>query len=236
MKNRKADLEKWTEHKVDNVISETQLRRVVRGVDWQIYNSINQQYFAVKVVKLSDNEWVAIDGKELRGTLEVSADDGKKAKRGEVVVNAVRHNNKEVIAQTYYRGDKESEKIHVRNLLEQTGLASKSVTLDALHCNPKTTALVESQSGRYLIQVKEDQKELMEELCLSTGFLPCLFDHTDVDKGHGRLEIRHTQIFCIEGGDFDERWQDSGIRTLSCKYWVVLCQMEVVTWDISEIR
>ena len=199
MKNRRAGLEKWTGHKAGGAISDAQLRGVAGGVDWQAYNSINQQHFAVNVSELSDNEWVAIDGKELRGALEVSPDDGKKAKRGEVVANTVRHGNREVAAQTYYRGDKESEKAHVRNLLGQTGPASGSTAMDALHCNPKTTGLVENLGGRYMVQAKEGQKALMEELRLSARSLPCLYDHTDVDKGHGRVEKRHTGYFALKG-------------------------------------
>lgn len=214
MKNRKKDLERWTGHKAERAVSDTQLRRIVRGVDWKIYNEVNLQYWGVAIRQLSENEWIAIDGKELRGSLEINEQTGQKAKRGEVVVNAVVHGTKKVVGQTYYRGDKESEKKYVRNLLKESTLMRYSLTLDALHCNPKTTALIEGAKGRYLIQVKEDQKELLEELKLSVGFLPCLFEQIDSDKGHGRVEIRTSHIFSIEGGDFDKRWENSGIRTL----------------------
>lgn len=214
IKNRLKDLKKWTGYSAEKAVSDVQLRRIVRGVDWARYNELNQEYFGITVEQISDNEWVAIDGKELRGSLAKDAITGNKAKRGEVVINAVGHQSKVVIGQTYYRGDKESEKIHVRHLLEKSGLKKEAVTLDALHCNPKTTALVEGAKGRYLIQAKEDQKELMEELQLLINFRPCLFKQKTVDKGHGRIEIRKSRVFSIEGGDFDERWSKSGIRSL----------------------
>ena len=157
LKNRHADISKWTKYKAEKAVSDTQLRRIVREVDWQIYNSINQAYFGKEITEVTDDEWVAIDGKELKGSIAVNANDGKKAKRGEVVINAVRQKDSQVLAQTYYRGDKESEKVYVRELLVQSNLASKSVTMDALHCDPKTTRLVNKSGGRYLIQVKENQ-------------------------------------------------------------------------------
>jgi predicted transposase YbfD/YdcC len=214
IKNRLKDLEKWTNHSAESAVSDTQLRRIVRGVDWVKYNEVNEKYFGVNVEQLSDNEWVAIDGKELRGSLAKDVITGNKAKRGEVVINAVSHRSKAVISQTYYRGDKESEKVYVRHLLEKSGLKKSSVTLDALHCNPKTTSLVEGANGKYLIQVKEDQKALMEELQLSVKFRPCLFEQRTLDKGHGRIEARRSRVFSIEGGDFDDRWDKSGIRSL----------------------
>lgn len=211
IKNRLDYLIALTGHDADKAISDSQLRRVVRGVDWLKYNEINEHFFGIIIEQLSDDEWVAIDGKELRGSIDAKEDG---AKRGEVVINAVVHGSKEVVGQTFYRGDKESEKIYVRKLLKQANLKTRSLSLDALHCDPETTALIEQAGGRYLIQVKANQKNLMEELRLSTNFLPCWLAQQDVDKGHGRLEIRKSRLFYVEGGDFDQRWQQSGIRTL----------------------
>ncbi|MEM6380277.1 MAG: ISAs1 family transposase, partial [Bacteroidota bacterium] len=211
IKHRLDYLVELTGHDAQRAISDSQLRRVVRGVDWLKYNAINEQFFGVVIEQLCDDEWIAIDGKELRGSI-----DGKAcgAKRGEVVINAVVHGSKEVVSQTFYRGDKESEKIHVRRLLQEGNLTIRSVSLDALHCDPQTTALIEQAGGRYLIPVKANQKKLIEELRLSTKFLPCWFVHQHLDKAHGRLELRKSRIFYVQGGDFDERWQRSGIRTL----------------------
>ena len=214
IKNRLKHLKRWTGYPAEKAVSDTQLRRIIRGVDWVKYNEVNEEYFGVNIEQISEDEWIALDGKELRGSLSKDAATGNKAKRGEVVINAVNHQSKEVICQTYYRGDKESEKVHVRHLLEKSGLKKSSITLDALHCNPKTTSMIEEAEGKYLIQVKEDQKELMEELQLSVKFRPCLFEQNTVDKGHGRIEIRKGRVFSIEGGDFDNRWDKSGIRSL----------------------
>lgn len=214
LKNRQSDISKWTKYKVEEAVSDTQLRRIVREVDWQIYNRINQAYFGKEITEVTDDEWVAIDGKELKGGIAVKADDGKKAKRGEVVINAVRQKDSQVLAQTYYRGDKESEKIYVRELLVQSNLASKSVTMDALHCDPKTTSIVNKSGGRYLIQVKENQDQLMEILKLAEKCLPCIYKDSKADKGHGRIELRKSYIYALKGLTFADRWQESSISSL----------------------
>lgn len=210
--NRFEDLCAWTGCQAEKAVSDTQLRRILRGVDWEKYNELNAAHFNLKIEQVSPEEWVAMDGKELRGSLERD-ENGDKANRGEVVVNAVRHEDSQVVGQTYYRGDKESEKIAVRELLHK-GLSEKSTTLDALHCDPETTALIEQGGGRYIVQAKANQAELMEELHLSTGFLPALHRFSEVDKAHGRIETRKAELFDIQGGDFEQRWQSSGIRAL----------------------
>ena len=101
----------------------------------------------------------------------------------------------------------------MRELLHK-GLSGKSITLDALHCDPDTTALIEQSGGRYIVQAKANQAELMEELHLSTGFLPPLHRFSEVDKAHGRIETRKAELFDIQGGDFEQRWKSSGIRAL----------------------
>ena len=45
LKNRQTDISKWTKYKPKKAVSDSQLRRIIRGVDWQTYNSVNQIYF-----------------------------------------------------------------------------------------------------------------------------------------------------------------------------------------------
>jgi len=79
LKNRQTDISKWTKYKPKKAVSDSQLRRIIRGVDWQTYNSVNQIYFGKEITEITEDEWVAIDGKELKGSIAVNAKDGKKA-------------------------------------------------------------------------------------------------------------------------------------------------------------
>ena len=62
--------------------------------------------FAHYGIKLNEKEqkWFAIDGTELRGSIETGC------RRGEAIVQAVAHEDLQVAAQEYYAGAKESEK------------------------------------------------------------------------------------------------------------------------------
>ena len=87
-------------------------------------------------------KWFAIDGKELKGSIE------KGAKRGEVVVHAVAHETGKTQSQNYYNGRKESEVKSVRELLEEQGLWGQKISLDALHGKPQTLAPIVKAKGK----------------------------------------------------------------------------------------
>ncbi|MDM8564842.1 ISAs1 family transposase [Candidatus Halobeggiatoa sp. HSG11] len=102
-----------------------------------------------------NQEWVAVDGKVLKGTVK----SGNK----QAIVLAVSHKNRVLLAQAELIGSKSSEIPVVRQLLKKSGLERGKVTLDAHHCNPKTTAQIHRAGGHYLIQVKENQPILLKQ-------------------------------------------------------------------------
>lgn len=217
MKNKHEYLIKVTGYEAERAVSDAQLRRILRTVDYESYNKVNREFFGKEIRHRAATEWYSIDGKELRGSLQVD-DNGHKDYRGEVVVNAVGHQTNSVVAQTYYRGDKESEKLAVRQLLQQSGLKQESTTMDALHCDPNTTSLIEQASGRYIVQVKGNQAELLEELQQIPRFTSLSSSHQSLDKAHGRLEKRQGKFYSIEHEYFDPRWHKSGLRTVGIIY------------------
>ena len=109
-------------------------------------------------VKLSEKQkkWFAIDGKELRGSIE------KGAKRGEVVVQAMAHETGQTHSQDYYNGRKESEVRTARKLLAEGGLGGQKISLDALHCKPQTLEPIVAAQGIYLVGLKGKQPEFMK--------------------------------------------------------------------------
>jgi len=117
-------------------ISRAHLPRLVAWVDWEALNQITERHFGVRIELQENGDWVAVDGKCLRGA--TTADN----KQRERVVLAVPHGRQTVLAQRGMRGPKSSEVTVVRNLLRETGLEKGKVTLDALHCNPTTTAQI----------------------------------------------------------------------------------------------
>ncbi len=124
--------------------------------------------FASYGLKLNakQKKWFAIDGKELRGSIE------KGAKRGEVIVQAVAHQSGATHSQDYYNGRKESEVKTARKLLEEQDLLGQKISLDALYCKPKTLAPIVKAKGKYVVGLKKNQKELFQQLSATIEELP----------------------------------------------------------------
>ena len=171
-------LQEITETRVKRCVSRAHLPRILERVDWESLNYILGKHLGIQIRGSPEGEWIAMDGKALRGS------------PGEQIVSARTHRSQIIVAQTRIQGKKSSEVSAVRTLLKASELQGRKLTLDALPCNPETTALIHQNQGGYVIQVKANQPHLLK-LChtLETQDLP-LGSSQSVEKGHGRLEER----------------------------------------------
>lgn len=187
-------------------VSRSQLPLILEKVAYQVFD---QLLFTNYGIKLSEGErkWFALDGKELRGSIE------KGDKRGQAVVQAVAHDNCQTVAQDYYAGEKESEVPIVRKILEESELASQKISLDALHCKPLTLAIMSESDGRYLVGLKENQKELKKQIGLAMENQSILFKTQSQEKSHGRVEVRKYEFYDVLELEKAERWKSCQIKT-----------------------
>ena len=206
LRNRIEWLREVTQHPEAGVVSRAHLPRLLARVDWAELNTLIDQHFGVQVELSATHDWVAIDGKVLRGTL---ASGDKQS-----VVFAVSHASRTLLAQAPMKGSKASEIPVVRDLLKHSQLEAHKVTLDAHHCNPETTAQIHQAGGQYVIQVKENQPILLTQCQSVAAAAVPLGRHEECDKGHGRLTTREGQCFDMRALSLAPRWSDSGIHTL----------------------
>ena len=185
-------------------ISRAQLPRILAVVDWQELNTVTEGHFGVRLEKNEHDEWTAIDGKTLRGTDH----------HEERTLLAVTHTTRTIQAQRPMTGPKDSEITAARDLLRETGLEEGKVTLDALHFNPKTTRQIHLAGGVYVIQVKDNQPELTEQLIQWAARVQPLGQISTFEKAHGRLETRQGTCVALAGLTVDPRWAESGFQTL----------------------
>lgn len=188
------------------VVSRAHLPRLLARVDWVELNTLIDQHFGVQMALRAHHEWVAIDGKVLRGTL---ASGDKQS-----VVFAVSHASRTLLAHAPMQGSKASEMPVVRDLLTHSQLEAHKVTLDAHHCNPQTTAQIHQAGGQYIIQVKENQPLLLTQCQHVAATAVPLGRHDECEKGHGRLTTREGQCFDMRALSLAPRWNDSGVHTL----------------------
>ena len=192
----------------ERVISRAQLPILLGKVNLPIFEGLLFRFFGVKL-EGAERAWFSGDGKELRGSIE------RGDKRGTAVVRLVRHGDRAVLGQGFYGGTKESGKPALRGVLRQSGGTAQKITADALHLNPKTTGSMAGNGGIFLIGLKDNQKELLEDMKKNASFLSPVNQAVSVEKGHGRVEKRSYFHYDIGWGYFDERWNKSNFQSLS---------------------
>lgn len=132
---------------------------------------------------------IAIDGKTSRRSHDRAA--GRQALH---LVSAWATTERLVLAQEAVDA-KENECAAIPDVLDRLNLEGAVVTIDAIACNPAIATAITERGGDYLLAVKANQPTLFAEIGR-------YFDdpearvtaHTDVDKGHGRLETRRYAV------------------------------------------
>ncbi len=140
-------------------------------------------------------EALALDGKTLRGALKLEAEVS-------ALVTALGHRlGLTAGAVEVQEGD---EIAAVQTLLQRLFLGGKVVTLDALHTQRKTAALILEGGGHYVMLVKGNQPDLQEAVV--RVFAPEQAGAQDrqsvweTEQGHGRVENRWLRAVSIPPG------------------------------------
>jgi len=191
-------------------ISRSQLPNVLATICLKVFEGILFANFGV-VLSEEERQWFAVDGKELKGSIETGNT------RGEAIVQAVTHKERIVQSQDFYTGTKESEIPAVRNILKDNNLEGQKISMDALHCNPTTLELINESGGIYLVGLKDNQKELLTECVDVIRFSKPTFTFTQeemIKPKHGRIEIRAYSVYNISKEEKAERWENCKINTL----------------------
>ena len=204
--NRVDWLGELTQIEAAKPISRAHLPRLLDGLDWPVLNELVERCFGVRVECDGEGQWVAVDGKALRGTL----DAGDKQN----VILAVAHETREAVAQARQSGDKSSEIPEVRTLLKDSGLEKRKVSMDAHHFNPATTAQIHQAGGIYLTQAKENQPVFLQQCQALRTESTALAEAVGHEKSHGRVTTRRAQLFSLVSLALDARWDDSGLSAL----------------------
>ena len=204
--NRVDWLGELTQIEAAQPISRAHLPRLLGRLDWPVLNGLINRCFGVRIECDGPQQWVAVDGKALRGTL----DAGDKQN----VILAVSHDTREAVAQARQGGDKSSEIPEVRTLLKDSGPERRKVSLDAHHFNPATLGQIHQAGGVYLTQAKENQPVFLQQCQALRTESAALAEAVGHEKSHGRVTTRRAQLFSLVPLALDTRWNDSGLSAL----------------------
>jgi predicted transposase YbfD/YdcC len=137
---------------------------------------------------------VSIDGKVLRGTIDLEPNDG-------LYLLAVFLPGEGITLAQVAMGDAQNEISVAPKALEYINLRNKVVIGDALHTQRQISIQIGRAGGDYLWTVKGNQLQLLEDiqrwfdeevpLLPGMGYVPKDFrSATLINKGHGRIEMR----------------------------------------------
>jgi predicted transposase YbfD/YdcC len=168
-----------------------------------------------------EGHFLAIDGKALRGS-----HDGARAMTHLVAIRDTATGM--VLAQTRV-ADKSNEITAIPELIEVLDLKGATVTMDAMGAQTKILSQLADKGAHVLVALKNNQSakaQAVEELfeLVAKSMSGQAAQHTDVDKGHSRVEQRScTVLKDLSGlGDALEAWPSikSVIRVESHTQWV----------------
>lgn len=145
---------------------------------------------------------IAIDGKTVRG---VASNFGESPLH---IVSAFCKNNMLTLCQEKVN-DKSNEITAIPNLLDLLDLTNCVVTIDAMGCQKDIAEKIRSRKGDYILQVKDNQKELKAQIEKLFTMQNPNNEYTELDTGHGRMEKRVCRsIKNLSFLDGKEDWKD----------------------------
>lgn len=135
------------------------------------------------VAKITDGEVVSIDGKTVRGSR------GNGAKSAIHMVSAWANTNQLVLGQNKV-DEKSNEITAIPALLEVLALKGCIITIDAMGCQTNIAEKIIGKEANYILAVKDNQKELHQNIQDSFRFVKPTISYQDIDVDHGRVETR----------------------------------------------
>lgn len=187
---------------------------------WRFFRALDPEGFQNcflkwmrSISKVTAGEVIAIDGKRLR-----RSHDKEGGKAAIHMVSAWATRNRLVLGQEKV-DEKSNEITAIPELLRCLEIMGCLVTIDAMGCQTNIASLIRERGADYLLALKGNQSNLHDDVILlfddlaESNFTAYAYDyHKTVDKGHGRIEVRHcwtisdpVLISCLRGAGL---WKD----------------------------
>lgn len=152
---------------------------------------------------------ICIDGKKLKGVSPTT-----RGNDGLYIVNAWLSENKLCVGQQKVEG-KSNEIKAIPELLKALDIKEATVTIDAVGCQKSIAKQIVSQEGHYLLAVKSNQKDLLEDVKYAFRTHQARSVDEEWEYDHGRFETRKCSILPAEQTLMQEvfgRWE--GLKTI----------------------
>lgn len=188
--------------KLENGIpSDDTINRVFSAIDSNQFEKCFMEWVN-SISEITKGQVIAIDGKTLRGA------KSKGVKSPVHMVSAWANENNLVLGQVRVN-DKSNEITAIPELLDKLMIQGNIITIDAMGTQTDITEKIIENKADYILAVKENQKQLLEEIIDEFKFAKEIEIDTNIDIGHGRIETRKCSVISnflfIENKD--EKWK-----------------------------
>lgn len=159
--------------------------------------------WANQVFRDMDNEVVSIDGKRLCGSYDTFTQQAAIH-----VVSAYASVNQLTLGQVITR-EKSNEITAIPELLGLIEVKGTVVSIDAMGCQKEIAGKIREKQADYLLAVKENQKELHQNIVQSFELQAPDDSNVQFNKGHGRIEKRTCDIITsLDWVETKSVWED----------------------------
>lgn len=174
----------------------------------RVFSTIDSEQFEAcfiewinTLAKITQGEVVSIDGKTIRGAKV----NGKKSPVH--MVSAWANDNNLVLGQVKV-SEKSNEITAIPKLLEVLSIQGAIVTIDAMGCQTEIAEKIISKQADYILAVKDNQKQLHQNIQDEFRFSKAIKTSTDLDLGHGRIETRTASVITdFKFIEKDNKWK-----------------------------
>jgi predicted transposase YbfD/YdcC len=185
-KNKIVFLQKYL--KLSNGIpSHDTIERLFKRMDNIVFSDILMQWSNL-LRKKGVGDIVSVDGKTLCGSKDTT--NGRYAIH---LVSAWCNKNRLVLGQVK-TACKTNEIEAVKELLNLLDIEGAVITADAMSCQKEIIKQIVEQKADYIIAVKDNQKNLKQDIAYEFKVQPGIDTHQWVEKDHGRIETRTCQV------------------------------------------
>jgi len=204
-KRYKKELVDYLKVEKDRLPAFATTRRVLMSIDYEMFADVFEQWIG-QYLKQEKKQWVSIDGKAIKGTKQ-KEEDLKLAH----LVSFFNSDSKEILM-ARKTATKSNEIPLVQEMIETFPFKDMIFTLDALHCQKKPVKLIKQSGNEYVLQVKKNQKRLLEQITLNCNVSTAISADETIEQNRGRDETRRVWVY-TDLYDIDET-QWVGIKQL----------------------
>ena len=137
---------------------------------------------------------MAIDGKSIKST---SVGGSSSYQNFVSMVSVYSHHNGWVVRHQVMENKQKSEVEVVQELVKELSGNKIVITVDALHCQKKTLALIINGGNNYIVTLKKNQLNLFKAANKLVSYAVATDENEVSECVHGRTTTRHTKIYPI---------------------------------------